>query len=160
VSTKKQVEEIIQLLNDRNESVATAESLTAGGLSQTLTSVSGSSTAFIGGLTAYRNEIKVHMLGVDASTITNNTVVSEAVAMEMAKGAKQQFATTWAIATTGVAGPEPLEGHAPGEVWIAIAGPINQAVQLTLEGSRDVIREATIASAIGTFYRILKYRGV
>ena len=160
MTTKKQVEEIIAMLNDRNETISTAESLTAGGLSQTLTSVSGSSTAFVGGLTAYRNEIKVHMLGVDSSTISNNTVVSEAVAMEMANGAKQQFATTWAIATTGVAGPEPLEGHAPGEVWIAIAGPINQAVHLTLEGTRDVIRDATVASAIGTFARILKYRSI
>ena len=76
----------------------------------------------------------------------------------MANGARKQFATTWAIATTGVAGPDPLEGHQPGEVWIAIAGPINKAAKLTLTGSRDAIREATIASAIETFVQILKVR--
>ena len=76
----------------------------------------------------------------------------------MANGARKQFATTWAIATTGVAGPDPLEGHQPGEVWIAIAGPINNAAKLTLTGSRDAIRENTVESAIATFARILRNR--
>ena len=157
--TKTQVTEIIKLLNDRDETLSTAESITAGGLSAEITSVSGASAVFVGGITAYQNEIKEQLLSVDSEMISKNSVVSEAVAMAMAVGARKQFATTWAISTTGVAGPEPLEGHQPGEVWIAIAGPVNQAVQLTLEGSRDVIREATVASAIGTFARILKSRG-
>ena len=158
MSTKNQIEEIINLLNDRHETLATAESITAGGLSKEITSVSGASKIFVGGITAYQNVIKEQLLGVELETISKNSVVSEAVALAMANGARKQFATTWAIATTGVAGPDPLEGHQPGEVWIAFAGPINQAIQLTLAGSRDAIREATVESAIATFVRILKSR--
>ena len=123
-----------------------------------LTSASGSSAVFVGGLTAYRNEIKVEMLGVDPKIILDNTVVSEAVANAMGDGAIKAFGSTWAIATTGVAGPEPLEGHAPGTVWVAIRGPINQAIALNLEGDREQVRTGTISSAIATFARILKAR--
>ena len=146
------------MLNDRNETISVAESLTAGGLANALTSASGSSSIFIGGLTAYRNEIKIEMLGVDSKLIEENTVVSEAVAIAMADGAIKKFGSTWAIATTGVAGPGPLEGHLPGEVWIAIRGPINQAIQLTLEGNREQVRSGTISTAIATLARILKAR--
>ena len=146
------------MLNNRNETISVAESLTAGGLANALTSASGSSSIFIGGLTAYRNEIKIEMLGVDSKLIEENTVVSEEVAIAMADGAIKKFGSTWAIATTGVAGPGPLEGHLPGEVWIAIRGPINQAIQLTLEGNREQVRSGTISTAIATLARILKAR--
>ena len=159
MSTKAQIEEIINLLDERHETLATAESITAGGLSKEVTSVSGASKIFVGGITAYQNVIKEQLLGVELETISKNSVVSEAVALAMANGARKKFATTWAIATTGVAGPDPLEGHQPGEVWIAIAGPINNAAKLTLTGSRDSIRETTVESAIATFARILKSRG-
>ena len=157
-SSKQQVEQIIEMLNNRNETISVAESLTAGGLANALTSASGSSSVFIGGLTAYRNEIKIEMLGVDSKLIEENTVVSEAVAIAMADGAIKKFGSTWAIATTGVAGPGPLEGHLPGEVWIAIRGPINQAIQLTLQGNREQVRSGTISTAIATLARILKAR--
>ena len=157
-SSKQQVEQIIEMLNNRNETISVAESLTAGGLANALTSASGSSSIFIGGLTAYRNEIKIEMLGVDSKLIEENTVVSEAVAIAMADGAIKKFGSTWAIATTGVAGPGPLEGHLPGEVWIAIRGPINQAIQLTLQGNREQVRSGTISTAIATLARILKAR--
>ena len=159
-TTKQQVEQIIAILSERGETVSVAESLTAGGLANMLTSASGSSSVFIGGLTAYRNEIKTKMLKVDESVIKENTVVSEEVANAMADGAIKAFGSTWAIATTGVAGPEPLEGHEPGSVWISIRGPINQAIQLTLEGNREKVRSGTISTAIGTFARILKFRTI
>lgn len=157
-AVKQQVEQIISLLQTRGETISVAESLTAGGLANMLTSASGSSAVFVGGLTAYRNEIKVEMLGVDPKIILDNTVVSEAVANAMGDGAIKAFGSTWAIATTGVAGPEPLEGHAPGTVWVAIRGPINQAIALNLEGDREQVRTGTISSAIATFARILKAR--
>ena len=90
-STKEQVEQIIDLLNKRNETISVAESLTAGGLANMLTSASGSSSVFIGGLTAYRNEIKSEMLGVDPSVIADHTVVSEPVANAMGDGAIKKF---------------------------------------------------------------------
>ena len=159
-TTKQQVEQIIAYLGERGETISVAESLTAGGLANMLTSASGSSAVFVGGLTAYRNEIKSTMLEVDPKLITEFTVVSEEVADAMAEGARKVFGTTWAISTTGAAGPEPLEGHAPGSVWISIRGPINQALQLNLEGGREQVRNGTISTAIGTFARILKFRTV
>ena len=159
-TTKQQVEQIIAYLSERGETISVAESLTAGGLANMLTSASGSSAVFVGGLTAYRNEIKSTMLEVDPKLITEYTVVSEEVADAMAEGARKVFGTTWAISTTGAAGPEPLEGHAPGSVWISIRGPINQALQLNLEGGREQVRNGTISTAIGTFARILKFRTV
>lgn len=161
MSTPKQhVEQIIAYLSERGETISVAESLTAGGLANALTSASGSSAVFVGGITAYRNEIKSTMLDVDPAIIEKHTVVSEEVANEMADGARKVFGTTWAISTTGAAGPEPLEGHQPGSVWIAIRGPINQAIQLNLEGERDQVRNGTISTAIATFARILKFRTI
>ena len=157
-TTKQQVEQIIELLEKNGETISVAESLTAGGLANALTGASGSSSVFLGGITAYRNEFKQHMLGVDPKLIAEHTVVSEAVANAMGDGANKTFGSTWAIATTGAAGPAPLEGHAPGSVWIAIRGPINQAIQLNLEGNREQVRNGTISTAIGTFARILKFR--
>ena len=159
-TSKHQVEQIIAYLNERGETISVAESLTAGGLANMLTSASGSSAVFIGGITAYRNEIKESMLNVDPKLISEHTVVSEEVANAMGDGAIKAFGSTWAISTTGAAGPDPLEGHAPGSVWIAIRGPINQAIQLTLEGNREQVRSGTISTAIGTFARILKFRTV
>ena len=158
--TKQQVEQIISFLNARGETISVAESLTAGGLANALTSASGSSAVFVGGITAYRNEIKSTMLDVDPAIIEKHTVVSEEVANEMAEGARKVFGTTWVISTTGAAGPEPLEGHQPGSVWIAIRGPINQAIQLNLEGEREQVRNGTISTAIATFARILKFRTI
>jgi nicotinamide-nucleotide amidase len=159
-TSKLQVEQIIAYLSERGETISVAESLTAGGLANALTSASGSSAVFVGGLTAYRNEIKSTMLDVDPQIISDFTVVSEEVANAMADGARKVFGTTWAIATTGAAGPDPLEGHAPGSVWISIRGPINQALQLNLEGGREQVRNGTISTAIGTFARILKFRTI
>ena len=157
-TSKHQVEQIIAYLNERGETISVAESLTAGGLANMLTSASGSSAVFIGGITAYRNEIKESMLNVDPKLISEHTVVSEEVANAMGDGAIKAFGSTWAISTTGAAGPDPLEGHAPGSVWIAIRGPINQTIQLNLEGNREQVRSGTISTAIGTFARILKIR--
>jgi nicotinamide-nucleotide amidase len=159
-TTKTQVEQIIAYLNERGETIAVAESLTAGGLANMLTCASGSSSVFVGGITAYRNEIKSTMLDVDPNIILQHTVVSEEVANAMADGARKVFGTTWAISTTGAAGPDPLEGHEAGSVWISIRGPINQAIQLNLEGGREQVRNGTISTAIGTFARILKFRTV
>ena len=159
-TSKLQVEQIIAYLSERGETISVAESLTAGGLANALTSASGSSAVFVGGLTAYRNEIKSTMLDVDPQIISDFTLVSEEVANAMADGARKVFGTTWAIATTGAAGPDPLEGHAPGSVWISIRGPINQALQLNLEGGREQVRNGTISTAIGTFARILKFRTI
>ncbi len=150
--------EIIHVLRERNETLCTAESLTAGALSSAIVRISGASDIFVGGLTAYRDEIKISHLHIDPILIEEHTSVSEQVAVAMARGARESFGTTWAISTTGVAGPNPLDGHPVGVVWVAIEGPISQTIELSLSGERESVRNAATASAIATFARILRHR--
>ena len=150
------ITEIQSALLEKGETLSTAESLTGGGLSSALTSPSGASQTFIGGITAYRSEIKILQLGVGKDLIDKHGVVSLEVADAMAQGALKMFGSTWAISTTGVAGPGPSGGVAAGTVWVAVAGPRVHQFELSLDGEREVVRNATIASAIGAFARILR----
>ena len=158
MSAKTPAEHIVKALRASGQSLSVAESLTGGGLGVAITSVPGSSDVFVGGLTAYQATIKVRYLKVPASVIEEFGVVSEEVAVAMAQGALKFFATTWAIATTGVAGPGEADGHSAGTVWVAIAGPVSQSTQLQIQGDRDVVRNATVSSAITAFARILEAR--
>ena len=146
---------IIETLKARGETVSVAESLTGGGLGHALTAVPGASEVFIGGIIAYTSDVKVNFLGVPRAHIDEFSVVSEEVAVAMANGAREKIGTTWAISTTGIAGPGDYMGIREGTVWIAIAGPINQTLLLTLDGGRDGVRQGAISSAIGNFARIL-----
>lgn len=146
---------VVTNLSGRAETVSIAESLTAGGLGHAITCAPGASHVFLGGIIAYSNEVKENILGVDGKLITEFSAVSEEVANAMADAVRQKFGTTWGIATTGIAGPGDYQGIAEGTVWVAIRGPINQTIQLQLEGGREAIRTGAISSAIGTFARIL-----
>jgi nicotinamide-nucleotide amidase len=148
--------EIIETLRQRNETLSTAESLTAGAVSSALVTIPGASDVFVGGITAYRDEIKISHLDIDPALIAEHSSISQQCAIEMAKGAMKSFGTTWAISTTGVAGPNPLDGHPVGAVWVAIEGPVSQTIELALSGERESVRNATTASAIATFARILR----
>jgi len=155
MATQSPAQSIIETLVARGQTLAVAESLTGGGLGFALTQVPGASAVFLGGIISYTTDVKVRELGVGQAAIDQYKVVSEEVAIEMAEGAKNKFATTWAISTTGVAGPGDYQGVREGTVWIAIRGPINQTLALTLDGGRDGVRQGAISSAIGTFARIL-----
>jgi nicotinamide-nucleotide amidase len=155
MATSVHATSIIESLKARGETVSVAESLTGGGLGHALTQIPGASEVFIGGIIAYTADVKVNFLGVPQSTIDEFTVVSEEVAIAMAEGARVKIGTTWAISTTGIAGPGDYMGIREGTVWIAIAGPITQTLQLTLDGGRDGVRQGAISSAIGNFARIL-----
>ena len=150
--------DVIDALRERGETLSTAESITAGAVSSAIVTIAGASDVFVGGITAYRDEIKISHLGIDPALINEHTSISEQVAVAMAKGAMKSFGTTWAIATTGVAGPDPIDGHLPGAVWVAIEGPISQTIELSLSGERESVRNAATASAIATFARILRHR--
>ncbi len=152
------IKEIIRTLRDGNESLVTAESITAGGLSSAITSVEGSSQVFLGAIVAYQDQVKAKVLGVDQAIIATHTVYSQEVAVEMACAVREKFGATWAIATTGVAGPGPSDGVPSGTVWVAIDGPVTQTLELSLEGGRESVRNATVATAIGSFTRILRER--
>jgi len=147
--------DILEILRTRKESISVAESLTGGGLAQALSSLPGSSEIFRGSVTAYQAEIKSEVLRVPAQLISEMGVVSEEVAISMATGVRDLMNSTWAISTTGVAGPGPTDGVPAGTVWVAIEGPISQTLQLELSGTREIVRNATIAGAIAAFARIL-----
>ena len=146
---------IVTALTRRGESLAVAESITGGGLGAAITSVPGSSEVFAGGIIAYQLSVKRDLLTVPSSLIEKCGVVSEEVAVAMADGLLKLFDTTWAIATTGVAGPGSSSGVAAGTVWIAIRGPVNLSTELAIQGGREIVRNASISSAITTFARIL-----
>ena len=148
---------VVKKLIKKKASLSVAESITGGGLAAAITEVAGSSKVFLGGVIAYADEIKINELKVDAKTLKKFTAVSEEVAKEMAAGARKKFNTDYAIATTGVAGPGKAYGQKAGTVWIAIASKKEVfAIALALSGSRDLIRHATIESALASFERILK----
>ena len=149
---------IVAALQKSNETVAVAESITAGGLGQALTITPGASQVFLGGVIAYSNEVKINILGVDSALIEKFSVVSEEVANAMADAIRNKFGSTWGIATTGIAGPGDYQGIAEGTVWVAIRGPVNQTLQLQLDSGREGIRTGAISSAIGAFARILSHR--
>jgi nicotinamide-nucleotide amidase len=146
---------VVDRLRTRGETLCVAESLTGGGVGVAITSIPGSSDVFLGGITAYHAQVKESLLKVAHSAIVEFGVVSEEVAIAMADGARELFGATWAISTTGVAGPGPADGHSAGTVWVAICGPVTQTTQLQIDGEREIIRNATVKSAVSAFARIL-----
>lgn len=130
--------------------VATAESLTAGLMAATLATVPGASSVLRGGVVAYATDLKVSMLGVPPSLLARGGVIQAPVAEAMAKGALERTAADFAIACTGVAGPDAQEGHPVGEVHVAVAGQASTRTHsLQLSGTRDEIRHATVLVVLG-----------
>jgi len=135
---------VLEHLAGLGQTVATAESLTGGLLAAQLTDVPGSSRCFVGGVVAYASRIKESALGVPSGVVEQHGAVSQECADAMAAGVRDRLDATWGLATTGVAGPDPQEGHPVGTVWIAVSGPAGARTRLLhLSGTRRDIREAT-----------------
>jgi nicotinamide-nucleotide amidase len=142
--------EIIRLLTRRGETVAAAESLTGGLVAAALTDVPGSSNAFRGGVVAYATEIKAEVLGVDVTLLKRNGPVYAPVAAAMAEGVRQRLGATIGVATTGVAGPGPQDGHPAGTVHIAVSLAGDTVVRtMALAGNRDEVRRLTVERVLG-----------
>ncbi len=103
--------------------LTTAESCTGGKISSLITSVPGSSEYFLGSVTSYSISVKQKVLGVIPETINEYGVVSSEVAAAMAKGVRKLTGSTYAVSTTGLAGPGGDESNPVGTVWIGVAGP-------------------------------------
>ncbi|HLN94584.1 MAG TPA: CinA family nicotinamide mononucleotide deamidase-related protein [Flavobacterium sp.] len=113
-----------KLLAQKGLTLALGESCTGGRIAQMLTSVPGASAYFRGGVVSYTKEAKIDLLGVNPDTIAAHTVVSAAVAEEMAQGAQRRFGADYGIGVTGNAGPTTDDtGEEVGTVYIAIATP-------------------------------------
>ncbi len=149
-------QDVVKRLKRKKMTLATAESITGGGLGAAITSVPGASDVFLGGLITYSDQSKIKFLKIAKRILTKHTAVSEEVAIAMAQSARKQFGTDYAIGTTGVAGPGKAYGQKAGTVWVAIdskKGPVTLC--LALSGTREDIRHATIQSALAAFARIL-----
>lgn len=134
------------LLRDRGATLAFAESCTGGFLAHHMTSVAGASDYFVGSAVTYSNEAKVRILNVHSATLEAHGAVSEEVVKEMAQGARGAFGATYAIATSGIAGPDGGTDEKPvGTIWIAIASHKKvEARKLELGNNRS--RNITISA--------------
>jgi nicotinamide-nucleotide amidase len=136
-------------LAERRATVAVAESLTGGLLGATLTAMPGASATFRGGVLAYATDLKETVLGVPGPLLAAQGAVSADVAAAMAGGVRDRLAATYGVALTGVAGPDPQDGAAPGTVFVAVAGPdAGQVRALSLPGGRDEVRDAAVRAAL------------
>jgi nicotinamide-nucleotide amidase len=142
---------VLAELRRRNETVATAESLTGGLLGGLLTAVPGASTAYVGGVISYATRLKETLAGVDPRLLETLGPVAGPTAAAMAAGVARRCDSDWGVATTGVSGPDPQDGHPVGEVYVAVARPARDRVEvraLRLTGDRPAIREAAAAQAL------------
>ena len=130
--------------------LATAESLTGGGIGQAITSVSGASAVFAGGIISYTNEVKNKVLGVPVEILDTHGAVSAPVAKAMAEGARRVIGAHAAVAVTGLAGPSGDEfGNPVGTVFIGYADEDTAfAREYHFDGSREEVREQTICAAL------------
>jgi nicotinamide-nucleotide amidase len=140
-------------LRGREETLAVAESCTGGLIGAAVTAVPGASDYFDSGLTTYSYDAKRHHLGVSREALDEHGAVSAAVAREMAQGVRDVADTTWAVATTGVAGPTGGSEDTPvGTVFIAVAyaGPwgtqrsFARVSRYEFDGDRAAVRAKTV----------------
>lgn len=144
------------VLEQQGATLATAESLTGGLLAEILTATPGASKTYVGGIVSYATALKTGLLGVPEAVVEAHGVVSAECARAMAEGARAITKATYAIATTGVAGPEPQDGMPVGTVHVAVATPSGtEHEELRLDGDRTEIRAGTCAAALSVLSAIL-----
>ena len=144
-----------ELLIKRSETVATAESCTAGQLSSWIARIPGASAYLIEGAVVYSNEAKIRSCGVDPRIIEDHGAVSEPVAVALARGIRERAETTWGIGITGLAGPGGARpGKPTGTVHISIAGPHSTwHRRYQFHGDRERVTERSTAEALYRLYR-------
>ncbi|CAM2905143.1 CinA family protein [Prescottella defluvii] len=143
--------ELVEALGRRGQTVATAESLTAGLLAATLAGVPGASAVLRGGLIVYATDLKAVLGGVDADVLESDGPVAPSTAAQLADGARARCGADWGVGLTGVAGPDWQDGHAPGTVFLGVAGPDGTEVTaLDLSGDRWEIRLGSVSSAVSS----------
>ena len=136
------VAKVVRRLIESQRTLATAESCTGGMIGELVTSIAGSSRAYLGGAITYSNAEKVRQLGVAQATLDAHGAVSEETVREMAAGARERFHSDVAVAVSGVAGPDGGTPEKPvGLVWLAVAsGQGVTAKKINWPGARDQVR--------------------
>src|SRR6266481_1496455 len=152
------IEEVLfKLLTKKKQTLAIAESCTGGLLANRITNVAGSSTVLLAGYVCYANEAKIDMLGVDPKLIEEHGAVSERVARTMADGARKRARSTYALATTGIAGPSGGSSEKPvGTVYVALASDGQTKVRkLFFPSDRETFKQLTAQVAFEMLRRKL-----
>lgn len=139
------------VMTERGKTVSTAESCTSGRIASTLTSVSGASDYFLGGLVAYQDDVKIAYLGVTAEMIAEHDVVSRDVVEQMVRGACRMFGSDYALASTGYAGGG-TDVIPSGTIWI---GWGSETEVYSMKLSEDKGREENTRNAAKTAIRSL-----
>ncbi|HEX7231170.1 MAG TPA: nicotinamide-nucleotide amidohydrolase family protein, partial [Candidatus Binatia bacterium] len=143
-------ERVGQLLLERRQTLALAESCTGGLISHRITRIAGSSAYYLGGATSYANEIKMKLLGVRSATLEKHGAVSQETALEMSRGIRDRTGADFGLSVTGIAGPSGGTPEKPvGTVWISIAqAKDHQARLFRFYGDRERIILATSQAAL------------
>ena len=148
---------LVSLLQEQNSQVTLAESCTGGLIAAKVTSISGSSQVFEGGIVSYSNDIKMRILNVKEDTLQKEGAVSQGVVQEMAQGAMALTNAKWSIAVSGVAGPSGGTPEKPvGTVWLAWGQKDSLKTQkLFYPGSREYFQEFIASAALDLLRREL-----
>lgn len=149
-----------QLLTQKKRTIATAESCTGGRLAAALNAQPGSSVFYLGSVVAYANEVKEQVLGVEHNTLVEYGAVSEQTVRQMAEGIRRLMHTDYAIATSGIAGPDGgTEDKPVGTVWIAWATPegtVAERFQFGAARLRDQITQRAVTTALVRQIQLMK----
>ncbi|KAB1503771.1 CinA family protein [Corynebacterium sp. 320] len=139
-----QASALVERCQSTGITVATAESLTAGLCAATIAEVPGASAVLRGGVIVYATELKETLAGVDAQLLDTEGPVSSAVAAALARGAAEGCGATLGIGITGVAGPEPQDGHPVGEVYVAVVHPGGESVRCIQDEYEDLVHKGVL----------------
>jgi nicotinamide-nucleotide amidase len=149
--------DLVRVLAAAGQTVATAESLTAGLLAATIAGVPGASVVLRGGLVVYATDLKHSLAGVSDEVLAAEGPVAAGTAEQLAVGARIRCGADWGVGLTGVAGPDEQDGHAVGTVFLGLAGPGHtEVVRLKLLGDRWTIRIGATHTAIRELLRYVQ----
>ena len=152
------VDELGQILRERGLTVAVAESLTGGGVSEVLTRPPGASDYFVGSVVAYATRLKAELLAVDEALLAEEGPVHPDVAAQLADGVRQLCQADIGLSTTGIAGPSEQNGTPVGTVFVAVSLAEQGIVvaQPEVSGDRDSIRQQSIEAVIELALAVLR----
>jgi len=147
---------LLASLEARGWTLATAESLTGGLLCATIVDVPGASRVLRGAVVAYATDVKASVLGVDGELLSAHGAVHPEVARQMAQRVRGVLGADVGLATTGVAGPDPQDGHDPGTVFVAASSPVATEVRaVRLAGGRGAVRAGAVDAALALVRAVL-----
>lgn len=155
VSAETGARHVIEECTRRGLTLAACESLTAGLVSARLADVPGASAVLRGGLVTYATDLKASLAGVDPARLEQTGPVDGEVARQMAEGARRACGADLGVATTGVAGPDPVGEQEAGTVWIAVTGLAPR--RLSLPGDRAAVRAGAAEAAIALVAEALRH---